>query len=171
MISYDLFKDIENYAIRHTESSKDLYTKRNQNIDRIFINCLNGKIAEFACYNSMVSAGYILENKPDLQIHSASNKSHEADLICIGKNKTIYENKRHIHIKSVSMETYAKYGASFLVEKNNRLINNPDTNHYYSVLLQTSLTDYKFYRWINTCDVTYQNPRKLMASKLAVYLD
>jgi len=170
MIDYDLFKNIENYANRHLESSKELYTLRNQSTDKLHMNILNGKIAEYCCYYSMQSAGYILENKPDLEIYSANNKTHDADLICTGKNDKLYAQPKHIHIKSVSLDTYKKYGASFLVEKSNKLIKYPDENHYYSVMLQESLLVYKFHAWLPTLSVRYDNPVNNLPSKLAVYI-
>lgn len=170
MIDYDLFKSIENYARLHTESSAELYQARNENKDRIFYNILRGKIAEFCCYYSMKNAGYILEAPPDLVIYSQHKKSHNADLICIGKDDIFYDIKRYIHIKSVSRETYDKIGASFLVENNNPLIKNPKENHYYSLLLQHSLTHYTFIKWLCSTEARYEAPKnKNLTTKLAVY--
>lgn len=172
MINYDLFKEIELYANRHVESSKDYYLSRNQNPDKMFIQIFRGKIAEYCCYFSMKQAGYILENEPDLKIYSEANKSYDADLICIGKNNKLYDVERHIHIKSVSRKNFLAFGASFLVQKNDRIVSHPQDNHYYSVMLEQSLTHYTFYAWLNSCEVNYQPPKNSnLYSKLAVYIE
>ena len=172
MIDYDLFKEIELYAKRHVESSSEYYKSRNQSTDKMFKNCFDGKVAEWSNYFSLIEAGYIMKNKPDHQIYSQHNKSYEADLICIGKDNHLYEKEKHIHVKSISIGTYNKIGASFLIQKNDNLVTNPDPDHYFSVMLQKSLTHYVFYKWINSCDVSYSEPRAnhLAATKLAVYL-
>ena len=171
-INYDLYEEIKLYAKRHTESSLDHYKSRNQNVDNIYINCLRGKLAEWCCYYSMQKAGYILKDKPDMMIYSENNKSYDADLICTGKDKELYDQERHIHVKSISLDSYQKYGASFLIQKNDDIVNNPKPNHYFSVMLQQSLTEYFFHKWINSCDVSYSEPRMsaLSATKYAVYL-
>lgn len=171
MIDYFLFKEIELYANRHVESSRELYKNRNQNEERLFINCLRGKVAEWECYFSMLQANYIMKAEPDMKIYSSHNKSYDADLVCIGKDKKYYDSERFIHVKSISQATYKKIGASFLIQTNDNIVKNPLENHYYSVMLQQSLTHYTFFRWLNTCDAVYSKPRnKNLTSKLAVYL-
>jgi hypothetical protein len=173
MLLYDEFKAIEDYAKKHADSSAEHYKSRNQSIDRIFLQCLNGKLAEFFCYYSMKEVGYILENKPDLTILSPENKSHDADLICLGRFKEIYDNPKYIHIKSVSFENYNKYGTSFLIEKNNPTVLNPHPDHFYSIMLQcnNSFASYKFHRWICSTDIEWKPPRMNLPTKLAAYLD
>ena len=170
MISYDLFINIQKYALAHAESSASHYQSRNQNTDMIFTNCFNGKVAEWSNYYSLLDAGYIVEKPPCMLIFSQANKSHDADLIILGKDKLVYDDPKHIHIKSVTLETFNKWGASFLIEKNNKLVNNPDANHYYSVMLQQQLTHYVFHKWICTLDVKYGAPKMNLPTKLAVYL-
>ena len=157
-ITYSLFKEIERYAKRHSESSKDHYSKRNQNTSNIFENCLRGKMAEYCCYYSMIKAGYILQNEPDLKIFEQSEKSYDADLVCIGKGKEIYDVPRYIHVKSVSAESFAKFGASFLIESNDELVRSPQENHYISVMLQMDLINYEFYKWLDAKQVIWDKP-------------
>ena len=132
---------------------------------------MRGKIAEFCNYFSLREAGYILECEPDLKIQTGSNKSYDSDLVVLGKNNILYEEKKYVHVKSISLDTYNKYGASFLVESNDPITINPKPNHYFSVMLQESFLVYKFHRWLNSCDVEYKAPRlKQLISKKAVYL-
>lgn len=168
-INYDLYEEIKLYAQRHFESSKETYAKRNQNTSKIFQDCIRGKVAEFCCYHSMKDQGYILESPPDLQIYSGHNKSYAADLICIGKDNLLYENPRHIHVKSISRETYDKYGASILIEKNDPLVYKPDEHHFLSIMLQDSLTAYSFFKWINSVDADWKDPILNLPTKKALY--
>ena len=170
MIDYDLFKEIERYAKRHAESSKQMYASRNQNLNNSIVNCLRGKIAEYECYFSMKEAGYILEREPDLRIYSESGKSYEPDLVCIGKNNFIYPEKRYIHVKSISRQTYTKYGASVLCEARDPILLQPEPNHFFSIMLQHSLTHYTFYKWLNSCDCEWKDPILNLPTKKALYL-
>ena len=171
MIDYDLFKEIELYSKRHVESSSSLYKYRGASESKMFIQCLEGKVAEFSCYFSMVEAGYILKNKPDLQIYSEQNKNHNADLICIGKHREIYQHEKHIHVKSISIKTLNSFGVSFLTQNNDPIFLNPDPNHFYSVMLKVSLSDYKFHKWICSTDVNWGAPKSpYLKSKVAAYI-
>lgn len=170
MIDYKLFKKIEKYAQLHSQSSIDHYRKRNQNTDKILINCIAGKIGEFECYYSMINAGYKIKSPPDLAIYPDDDKSHAADMICVGKNDILYENEKHIHIKTVSFNTFKNYGISFLIEANDRLVKYPKDNHFYSVMIEESLTSYRFGKWICSTDVIWMPPKMNLPSKLACYL-
>lgn len=172
MLDYDLFKNIENYANRHLESSKDYYISRNQDPDKMFINIFNGKVAEWCNYFSLKDADYIVEKPPCMQIFSQGSKSYDADLVILGKGKEVFEHKKHVHIKSVLKSNYEKYGASFLVQKNDPIVINKPDHHFYSVMLQESLTSYRFYKWLDVSQAIYQPPKQLnLHSKLAVYLN
>ena len=169
-IDYKLFKEIEKYAELHSLSSKDHYLKRNQNTDNIFENCLRGKLGEYGCYHSMLKAGYQIQSPPDLVIYPDSQKSFESDLVCIGKGNIIYEQPRYIHVKTVSARSFAKYGASFLIENNDPLTFNPQENHYISVMLQQDLINYSFYKWLNATEIVWGKPKlSHLTSKLAWY--
>jgi hypothetical protein len=170
MVDYDLFINIQKYALAHAESSASHYQSRNQSTDKMFMNCLTGKLAEWCNYQSLIEAGYILEKPPCMLIFSQGNKSYDADLVVLGKDKQIYDSPKHVHVKSVSSETYKKYGASFLVQANDPIVKNPDEHHYYSVMLQVSLTEYKFHKWLSTINAVYKKPITNLPSKLAVYL-
>ena len=165
-IDYDTFKNIEAYAIRHYESSKELYNFRGQK--NLLSDILRGKIAEFNAYYQLIAKGYILD-KPGLEIR-VSSACYDADLIVIGKNKTIYDKPRHVHVKSVSKLTNERYGASFLIEKNDPIVHKPKPNHYYCVLLEESFLVYNFLAWIDVRDAKYGNPKMKLPTKLAVYL-
>ena len=170
MITYSLFKKIEKYAKAHSESSRENYLQRNTNTSNIFENCLRGKLAEYSCYFSMYRAGYILQSEPDLKIYEPSEKSYDADLVCIGKHKEIYDAPRLIHVKAIGVKTFAKFGASFLVEKNDPLVFNPQPNNFISVMLQEDLINYRFYKWLDAQKIQWGLPKNNnLTSKLAWY--
>lgn len=170
MIDYKLFKKIEKYAELHTLSSIEKYKQRNQNTSNIFENCLRGKLGEYACYFSMIKAGYILESEPDLDIYISDNKSYEADLKCIGKHGEMYEQPRYIHVKTMSATSFSKWGGSFLIESNDSLVFNPKENHYISVMLEIDLINYNFYKWLNAKEIEWDYPKlKHLTSKRAWY--
>lgn len=170
MIDYLLFKKIENYAIEHLKSSNDYYLKRKQNKDKIFLHILRGKIAEFNCYFQLLNLGYMLD-PPDLKIYT-THKSTFSDLIIKGKNNVFYLNPKYVHVKSISKETWnnPKFPKSFLIQKNDKIVLNPSENHFFSVLVQESLIDYRFERWIKTTEANYQPTIMDMPSKWAVFL-
>jgi hypothetical protein len=167
-IDYDIFKNIEAYALKHFESSKQLYTARKQNMKKAFNDILRGKIAEYNCYYQLQSKGYILD-KPDLNIYTHT-KCYDADLIILGKGDKIYEQPKHIHVKSISRDSYEKYGASFLIEANDPVVLNPEPDHYFSVLLEESFLIYNFYMWLPCTEVEYGDPVMNLPTKKAVYL-
>lgn len=169
-ITYSLFKNIENYAKLHTESSKEYYSKRNQDTSKLFEHCFRGKMAEYCCYFSMIKAGYIIQNEPDLKILEQSEKSYDADLVCIGKGKEIYDSPRYIHVKSVSAESFARFGASFLIESCDELVHSPKENHYISVMLEIDLINYEFYKWLDATQIKWDKPiLKHLRTKSAWY--
>ena len=168
MISYELFKEIELYATRHAESSSSYYLKSGRSQNQIMLNCLNGKIAEYCCYFSMIKAGYIIKNEPDLKI--TQEKSHDPDLICIGKNKIIYQEEKNIHVKSILVSNFEKYGASFLVSKSDPMVINPTDQDFYSVMLQENLLSYRFFSWIPSKSAKYTQPATNLPNNLAVHI-
>ena len=166
-MDYETFKKIEVYAKEHTESSIGYYKKRNSNTQNIFMNCLDGKIAEFNCYYELLSQGYILD-LPDLEIHS--DKNYNSDLVVYGKHDKIFDEVKYIHVKSVSTKTFAKIGISFLMEKNDPIVINPKENHFICVMIQKNLVEYFLHTWLKTTEINYNTPHnKRLTTKVAWY--
>lgn len=169
-ISYSLFKNIETYARLHAESSASHYQSRNQNTEKLFENCFRGKVAEWCNYHSLIDAGYIIEKPPCMIIFEQSEKSYDADLVILGKGKEIFDHKRYVHIKAVSLDSFKKFGASFLVENLDKLVHSPGKHHFISVMLQQDLINYKFYKWLDATQVRWGKPiLKHLNSKSAWY--
>lgn len=157
MIDYKLFKEIEEYAIGHLESSRSYYLKRKQNPDKIFHHILRGKIAEFNCYFNLKEKKYILE-KPDLNIYQSSQKSTDADLVINGFNGSIYSEPKFIHVKSISKQIWENKNLprGFLIQRNDKIVISPKQNHFFCVLVQRSLVDYRLEKWIKTTEAEYK---------------
>ena len=168
-IDYDTFKNIEAYALRHYENSKEIYASRGQNLKKLFNDIIRGKVAEYNAYYQLIEKNYIL-NKPELEIKT-NTACYDADLIIIGKDKEVYDNAKHVHVKSVSKDSYEKYGASFLIEKNDPIVSRPDEHehHYYCVLVERSFLVYDFLHWIDVREVKYSAPKMNLPTKYAVY--
>lgn len=169
MIDYDLFKNIENYANLHLESSYSFYKSLNQNTNKLFYYILRGKIAEWCCYFYLKNLNYIL-NEPDMKIYK-ENKTFDADLVIDGKDNVYYLEKIYLHVKSVKKSNYEKYGPAFLIEKNDPIVTSPKKNHFFAVMLQKSLTDYELYKKLDVRSVKYINPEVNLPTKWKVSVD
>ena len=163
MIDFDLLCEITEYARKHQESSIRNYNKRNQfNSDKIFHDCLNGKIAEFCLYFDLVSKGYKLD-KPDLTIYSSKDKSYDSDLY-------LPEKDIRIHIKSISIKSSKLYGDSVVFQRNDPLVKSPKKQDYIAIMKQVDFLNYYTLKWLNSCEAQYEDTRTYLPTKCAIYL-
>lgn len=81
---------------------------------------LVGALSELGVYRFLKKQG-IKCSKPDFTIHNTRKKSFEADLT---------SGSRYLHIKGQSMRSSAKYGASWLFQRHDPLIKEPERFHY-----------------------------------------
>lgn len=161
MIDFELLLKISEYAKKHLESSINCYQERNQKHNKIFHQILNGKIAEYCAYFYLKNKKYNC-TKPDLEIYDVKNKSHDADILVNQKTK--------IHVKSITIESYKKYGISFLVEKNDPQVITPTENNFYMIMLQKTFLDYHCHSFIASKDIDWKSPRSSkLFTKLAYY--
>mgnify|MGYP000244693808 CR=1 FL=1 len=102
------------FADRQLETSKDCYRRRGERrIDVIRHNLITGKLGEIAAYKYMVNHGYKV-SKPDFTIYERRNKSFDADLSTdCGIN---------VHVKSQGYDSLMRYGASWLLQKSDKLV-------------------------------------------------
>jgi hypothetical protein len=105
-------KKIKDFAEARAEGSK-LYEKRGGfKIEDIIV----GAMAELAVYKMLKDAGFKI-NKPDFTVYDKSKKSYDGDLS---------DGTRHFHVKGQSRESAKRYGDSWLMQKYDPLIRNPD---------------------------------------------
>jgi len=116
------FEKCAKFAEEVLESNKDLYSYRGEkNIHKMKEDNIYGKLGEVAAYKYMKKRGFDV-NKPDFEIYERINKSFAADLVTsCGKN---------IHVKSQGFKSMMRYGASWLLQKSDKIVKNPTENDY-----------------------------------------
>lgn len=143
-------------------SNLDEYARRGQNNpDKIKLDIAQGKAAEFAAMRFLIEEGHQKVSIPDMNLHR--KKSFDPDLTTA---------KYSIHVKSQSMESFNKYGKSFLFQKKDPLVVNPKKNDRIVAVLCKNLYFYEV-SWLGSPEVlSWQEPRvaKLRSTKVAIYL-
>jgi len=81
---------------------------------------ISGALAELAVYKLLKSNG-IKVAKPDFTIHSKGQKSYDADLS---------DGLHHFHVKGQTLESKKRYGASWIMQRKDPIINKPERMHY-----------------------------------------
>ena len=152
MINFDTLCEISEYARKHLSSSKQLYTQRSvtNNTQKLLQDILKGKIAEFNLYYYLISKGYELK-PPCLEVYE--NKSYDSDLYIPSKNQ-------YIHVKSVSIDSYKRFGLSVTFQKNDPLVKFPQANHWICIMKEVNFLEYIPAKWVNSLDADYK-PTKL----------
>lgn len=109
-------KKARQFADKRVEDS-DLYKKRGgfKKIDIV-----SGAMAEIAVYKLLKSRGVAVDH-PDFTIHEKGRKSYDADLT---------DGYHHFHVKGQTLESKEKYGASWIMQRKDPIINNPEKLHY-----------------------------------------
>jgi len=104
------------------KSTKDMYFIRGEsNFKKIKYDCIIGKLGELAAYTYLNSKGFEV-SEPDFKIYTSFEKSYDADLVTkCGKN---------IHVKSQGFKSMMRYGASWLLQKNDKITRNPTEDDY-----------------------------------------
>ena len=104
------------YAEDVLPTSKDMYSKRNQNNDENSIDQnVIGKLAEYAVYRYLSSKGKKV-TEPDVKIYSGQRKKFDPDL-----------NDEHFgyHVKSQKKSQAERYGSSWVFTTKDGIIKNP----------------------------------------------
>lgn len=84
------------------------------------IDIISGAMAEIAVYRMLKEKG-VEVGKPDFTIHSNGRKSYDADL-CDGLH--------HFHVKGQTIQSKEKYGASWIMQRKDPIVNSPEKLHY-----------------------------------------
>jgi hypothetical protein len=122
-----------------TESSKDqqeYYAKKGEgNLNKLKAWSYNGKMAEFAVFNTLISYNHYQNvSDPDIMIYGKDRKSHDADIRADGKS---------IHVKSC-MEVKGRE-PSWLFSTEDRLVHNPSENDIVALVVINSRAQYVAY--------------------------
>ncbi len=112
----------KDFAAERMGGSADLYKYRGeQNISKMEEDIIIGTMAEWGVYKYLQSKG-VAVTKPDMKIYEKRRKSFSADLI---------NDKYRFHVKSQGIKSMKRYGASWLCQKTDRLLNNPEDDEYF----------------------------------------
>ena len=116
------FNKCAKFADEQLESSAGLYAYRGESrLAKIRQDIIVGKLGEIAAYKYLKSRGFDV-NKPDFSIYDRVNKSFAADLVTnCGKQ---------VHVKSQGFDSMMRYGASWLMQKSDKLTSVPETEDY-----------------------------------------
>ena len=115
-LSKSAIKKCNQFADERTKDSA-LYEKRGgfKKIDIV-----SGAMAESAVYKLLKSRG-IAVSKPDFTIHTTRRKSYDADLS---------DGIHNFHVKGQTLESKQRYGASWIMQRKDPIINDPKKMHY-----------------------------------------
>ena len=110
------------FADEQLETSKDLYMYRGEHrLEKMRNDIIVGKMGEVAAYRYLKVRGYNV-SKPDFTIYERHNKSFDADITTkCGKS---------VHVKSQGFESMVRYGASWLLQKSDKITKNPSCEDY-----------------------------------------
>ena len=157
-----------NFADEQLETSKDLYAYRGEHrTKKIREDIIVGKLGEVAAYKYLKARGYDV-NKPDFSIYEQFNKSFAADLVTnCGKG---------IHVKSQGFDSMMRYGASWLLQKRDKLVCKP-TDSDFILMVSIKGLEANILGIVSADDLTtnglYDEPRvhRYARTKVALYFD
>lgn len=161
--SDSLLKQVRAYSNGHAESSKDLYSKRNQNINNLIETLYYSKLCEWKTYYILRDAGKKV-TQPCMKILEPQEKSYEADLL-------IYDQGIKIHVKSQTIKSALRYGTSFCLQKNDPIVTNPTRDHWLALTIYNNEDDIRLLGFLNATHAVYGETRLGLSSKVALYLD
>lgn len=116
------FNKCAKFADEQLKTSKSLYQYRGEHrVSKIREDIIFGKLGEVAAYQFLKKRGFSV-NKPDFTIYERVNKSFAADLVT--------ECGKQVHVKSQGFDSMMRYGASWLLQKSDKLVKNPSKDDY-----------------------------------------
>lgn len=116
-------KKVEEFARKRIEGSKNLYAYRGEsNMGKMVDDCVIGTIGEWGVFKYLKDMVGITTSKPDMKIYEKRRKSFSADLV---------HPDYRFHVKSQSIESISKYGRSWLFQKSDKVLNNPEPDEYF----------------------------------------
>ncbi len=122
VISQEVYDRCVKFAEERIAGSAGLYAYRGEaNKEKMVEDCIIGTLGEFGAYEYLKSKGISI-SEPDLTIYENKKKSFAADLL----NQDL-----KIHVKSQSAKSHKRYGASWLLQRRDRVVQNPDSNEYF----------------------------------------
>ena len=132
-LNFEIIKLCEHFAENCYKTNIKEYYRRNQkDLEKIKKDIAFGKMAEFAIYFIFLEKGIKDISIPDISIYNYKNKSFEGDLKC----------KDYVfHIKTQTLESAIKFGESWMFQKKDPIVKNPQKNDYF---IGTQINDNTF---------------------------
>ena len=158
-------KTARRFATKRVEQNLALYEKRGGFKKE---DIVSGAMAELAVHQ-LLKSKKVNVGKPDFTIHTTRQKSYDADLT---------DGKHKFHVKGQTLESKSRYGASWIMQRTDPIINKPEKLHYlvpctvdvktgrveiYGVMSITSLVEQGC---IGECKLEW-----FRKTKVALYLD
>jgi hypothetical protein len=110
-------KKAKKFADERVQQNMALYEKRGGFKKE---DIVSGAMAELAVYRVLKAHGAPV-SKPDFTIYETRQKSYDADLT---------DGKHHFHVKGQTLESKRRYGASWIMQRKDPIINKPELLHY-----------------------------------------
>lgn len=110
-------KKAKQFATARVEQNMALYEKRGGFKKE---DLISGAMAELAVYRVLKAHGVKI-SKPDFTIYDKRQKSYDADLT---------DGKYHFHVKGQTLESKRRYGASWIMQRKDPIINDTKLCHY-----------------------------------------
>jgi len=110
-------KKAQKFADERVAQNVTLYEKRGGFKKE---DIVSGAMAELAVYRLLKDRG-VKAGKPDLTIHEVRQKSYDADLT---------DGKHRFHVKGQTLESRRRYGASWIMQRKDPILNTPEKLHY-----------------------------------------
>lgn len=162
------FNKCAKFADAQLETSKNLYTYRGEHrLSKMREDIILGKLGEIAAYKYLKKRGFEV-NKPDFEIYKGRRKSFDADLST--------KCGKLVHVKSQSYVSMVRYGASWLMQKSDKLISAPKDKEYVLMVTLRGL-EAEVLGVVSALDLVdselYNTPKvqRYAKTKVALYFD
>jgi hypothetical protein len=163
-ISKRIFNRCEKFALKRINGSADCYAYRGETRkDKMIQDVIIGTMGEWAVEAHLASMGYEC-TEPDMKIYKKKRKSFDADL---------YVDDIEIHVKSQGLVSAKRYGNSWLLQRNDKIVSDPKPNQLFAftnVDLDNRVVDILGYCWAD--DMVYGECKvwAYQKTKVAIYL-
>lgn len=171
-ISKQQYEAAREFAEQRISLSKKLYAYRGESkVEKMIEDIVVGTVGEFAAAKYVRSKGFNC-TRPDIKIYEARRKSFDADLLAhlkIDEEQNINKSFK-IHVKSQGVSSAKRYGNSWLLQKSDKIINNPERNELFlftnvdglevEILGVVSCKDIVEFNLLDECKVPYYRHTK-----------
>lgn len=163
-IDDELYIKCEKFAIDRISGSVDCYVSRGESRrSKIVEDLIVGAIGEWVVYEHLKSLGYEC-SEPDMKIYEKRRKSFAADL---------YVDEINIHVKSQSLASSKRYGYSWLMQRHDKAVKNPQDDEIFAftnVNLEDMEATVLGYCWAKNMTYGECKVPRYRNTKVAIYL-